>query len=155
MPDRTIEGVRVRTLVPHADERGSLTELLRADWPEFTGFGQAILTVNEPGVVRGWHAHRRQTDVIVVLAGSVAVALYDAREGSPTHGLVTEHVVSGPPAVLAIVVPPMVFHGYKTLGHASALIANFPDQLYDPARPDEIRLAPDVPHIPYDWGARH
>jgi dTDP-4-dehydrorhamnose 3,5-epimerase len=39
-----IEGVRVRALERHADDRGSLTELLRSDWPEFTRFGQAIVT---------------------------------------------------------------------------------------------------------------
>ena len=44
-----IEGVRVRSLPRHADDRGSLTEVLRKDWPEFTQFGQAIVTVNRPG----------------------------------------------------------------------------------------------------------
>lgn len=152
-PTAAIDGVLVRRLVPRVDERGSLTELLRSDWPEFGAFGQAILTVNEPGVIRGWHAHDRQTDVIVVLSGRVVIALYDGREGSPTFAAVNEHIVDGPPAVAAIFVPPMVFHGYKTLGTVPALIANFPDRVYDPARPDEIRLEPDVPHIPYDWGS--
>jgi len=55
-----IEGVRVRALSCHADDRGSLTELLRSDWPEFTRFGQPIVTVNLLGVIRGWHWHDRQ-----------------------------------------------------------------------------------------------
>jgi dTDP-4-dehydrorhamnose 3,5-epimerase len=147
-----IEGVRIRRLEPHRDARGSLTELLRSDWSEFTRFGQAILTVNLPGVVRGWHSHRRQTDVIVVIAGRAVVGLYDARAASPTFGAAEGHIVDGNDPV-AIFVPPQVFHGYKTLGEAPAFIANFPDQLYDPTMPDEERVPADAPHIPFDWSA--
>lgn len=148
-----IEGVRIHALEPHRDARGSLTELLRSDWEEFTGFGQAILTLNLPGVIRGWHAHRRQTDVIVVISGRVVLPLYDGRRGSLTFGRVDEHLVDDGPA-FALFVPPGVFHGYKTLGEVPALIANFPDRLYDPADPDEERVPHDAPHVPYDWSLR-
>lgn len=147
-----IDGVRVRALVPHRDERGSLTELLRSDWPEFGGFGQAILTLNRPGVIRGWHSHDRQTDVIVVIEGRVLIGLYDGRQGSATRGLVSEHLAKGD-APFALFVPPGVFHGYRTLGDTLALIANFPDRLYDPAEPDEVRWDPRTPLIPFDWDA--
>lgn len=148
-----IEGVRVRSLVAHRDERGSLTELLRSDWPEFGAFGQAILTVNAPGVIRGWHLHHRQTDVVVVISGRLLIVLYDAREGSPTHGVVEEHLAEEA-AGFALFVPPGVFHSYRTMGHAPALIVNLPDQLYDAAQPDEVRVDPFDPSIPFDWKAR-
>lgn len=134
----------------HSDDRGSLTEILRSDWPEFRRFGQALLTVNEPGVIRAWHWHDRQTDAIVVLAGAATVALYDARQGSPTHGAVEEHRASGADLV-AIFVPPGVWHGYKTTGAEPAMILNCPDQLYDPANLDENRAPYDTPSVPYDW----
>ncbi len=79
-----IDGVLVHRLVRHNDDRGSLTEVLRSNWPEFRGFGQATLTVNLPGVIRAWHWHRRQTDAIIVLKGTARVALYDARTDSRT-----------------------------------------------------------------------
>jgi len=148
-----IDGVSIRRLEAHADERGSLTEVLRSDWPEFAGFGQAILTVNRPGIVRGWHAHHRQTDTIVVLSGRIVVGLYDAREGSRTYGAVEDHVIDDP-ASIAVIVPTGVFHGYKTLGERDALILNIPDRLYDPEQPDEVRWEPDTDRIPYDWNAR-
>ena len=147
-----IEGVRVRALQRHADDRGSLTELLRSDWPEFTRFGQAIVTVNLPDVIRGWHWHDRQTDVIVVIAGRVAVPLYDGRTGSKTAGQVDEHVC-GDDDLKAIFVPPGVWHGYKTIGAEPAIIVNFPDQVYDSAHPDEHRAPHDTPTVPYDWNA--
>jgi len=145
-----IEGVQVRALQRHADERGSLTELLRADWPEFTQFGQAIVTVNMPGVIRGWHWHDRQTDVIVVVSGRAKVPLYDGRKGSKTFGQVEEHVC-GDDALKAVFVPPGVWHGYKTVSPEPATIVNFPDQVYDPANPDENRVPHDAPGVPYDW----
>jgi dTDP-4-dehydrorhamnose 3,5-epimerase len=148
-----IEGVRVRRLEPHGDERGSLTELLRSDWPEFTRFGQAIITLNLPGVIRGWHWHHRQTDMIVVVQGRAVLPLYDGRSGSATFGAVEERVADGKEP-FAVFVPPGVYHGYKTLGTSPALIVNFPDRVYDPTDPDEERIAHDAPGIPYDWSAR-
>ena len=147
-----IEGVRVRALQRHADDRGSLTEVLRPDWPEFTRFGQAIVTVNLPGVIRGWHWHDRQTDVIVVVAGRAKVPLYDSRAGSKTFGVVDEYTC-GDDDLKAIFVPPGVWHGYKTVGAAPAIIVNFPDQVYDAAHPDEHRAPHDTPTVPYDWNA--
>ena len=147
-----IEGVRVRALERHADDRGSLTELFRSDWPEFTGFGQAIVTVNLPGVIRGWHWHDRQTDVIVVIAGRAVVPLYDGRAGSKTAGTVEAHAC-GEGDLKAIFVPPGVWHGYKTIGPEPAVIVNFPDQVYDAAHPDEHRAPHDTPAVPYDWNA--
>ena len=145
-----IEGVRLRTLEPHADERGSLTEVLRADWPEFAHFGQAILTINEPGVIRGWHWHHRQTDVIIPVRGRVLVPLYDGRPDSPTHRALEERV-SEDGKRFALFVPPGVYHGYRTIGDEAAMILNFPSELYDRARPDEERVPHDDPAIGYGW----
>lgn len=145
-----IEGVRVRSLARHVDERGSLTELLRSDWPEFRGFGQATVTVNYPDVIRAWHWHTRQTDLFVVIAGMVKLPLYDARPDSPTRGEVNEFFL-GEDNFAALVVPPGVYHGYKTIGTKAALILNFPDRLYDPDQPDEQRIAFDSREVPYRW----
>jgi dTDP-4-dehydrorhamnose 3,5-epimerase len=145
-----IEGVSVHPLVSHVDARGSLTELLRSDWPEFVGFGQALLTVNLPGVIRAWHWHARQTDAIIVVSGEVKVGLYDARDGSTTGGTVEEHVATGSDPVV-IFVPPGVWHGYKTIGPVPAMILNCPDRVYDHADPDEGRAAHDAKEVPYIW----
>ncbi len=146
-----IAGVRRRLLDTHADARGSLTELLRSDWEECgSGFGQAIMTVNLPGVIRGWHWHRVQTDRIVVLLGEAKVPLYDARPGSATHGLLEENILRGERLEL-LLVPPGVYHGYRTTSPGPALIVNFPDRTYDPQEPDEERVPFDAPEIGYRW----
>ena len=149
-----IEGVRRRELLSHVDDRGSLTEVLRSDWPEFERFGQAIVTVTLPGVIRGWHWHRRQTDVIVVISGSAILPLYDGRVGSPTYGALAEHL-STETTRFALFVPHGIYHGYKALGEVPATILNFPSETYDPARPDEERIPHDAPEIGYDWNTRN
>lgn len=145
-----ISGVRVRELVAHSDVRGSLTEILRSDWPEFGRFGQAIVTVNRPGVIRAWHWHDRQSDVIVVLQGRVLLPLYDGRPGSDTRGSSWQRI-SEEGQLFALFVPPGVYHGYKTVGPRDALIVNVPTDVYDASAPDEHRVPHDDPTIGFDW----
>lgn len=114
-------------------------------------FGQAIVTVNEPGVVRGWHWHERQTDVIVVVQGRVLLSLYDGRKVSPSRGAIWHRTTEG--MSFALFVPPGVYHGYKTVGPGPAVILNIPSEMYDAGQPDEHRVAHDDPAIGFDWGA--
>jgi dTDP-4-dehydrorhamnose 3,5-epimerase len=146
-----IEGVAVRELRRNADDRGYLMELLRADWPDvFKRFGQCYVSMNYPGVIRGWHLHERQWDLFVCVDGMIKVPLYDARDGSATKGAVEEHVM-GVHRPVALAIPPGVYHGYVTLGVAPSLLLNFPSEVYDRARPDEQRLPYDTADIPYRW----
>ncbi|MDP2726221.1 MAG: dTDP-4-dehydrorhamnose 3,5-epimerase family protein [Dehalococcoidia bacterium] len=149
-----IEGVATKKLVRNADERGYLMEMLREDDEVFEHFGQSYVALNYPGVVRAWHYHRQQTDHFVAIKGMVKVALYDAREGSPTHGEVQEFFLGDHnPTLLKI--PPGVYHGYKTIGTEPSLLVNFPTRTYNRASPDEYRVPWDSPDIPYDWGLQH
>ena len=145
-----IEGVEVKQLVKHVDERGFLMELLRSDEPIFRKFGQAYVALNYPGVVRAWHWHRKQDDHFVVVRGMAKVALYDAREGSPTRGQVDEFFLGEDHNVL-LKIPMGVMHGYKTEGSEPSLLINFPTEPYNQQEPDEYRLPSDTPEIPYDW----
>lgn len=149
-----IEGVRVRELRKNVDDRGYLMELLRADWSDiFKKFGQAYVSLNHPGVIRGWHYHKVQYDIFVCVAGMIKVPLYDGRRDSPTQGRIDEHVI-GVDRPLAILIPPGVYHGYMTLGTEPSLLLNFPSELYRSDDPDEHRVPYDSPEIGYDWSVR-
>lgn len=146
-----IEGVAVRELRRNVDDRGYLLEVLRSDWSDvFRAFGQAYVSLNYPGVIRAWHYHKRQYDVFVCVSGMIKVPLYDAREGSPTRREIVEFII-GEHRPLAILIPPGVYHGYKTLGVTPSLLLNFPSHRYDYEHPDEHRVPHDTPEIPYDW----
>ena len=148
-----IEGVEIKQLTKHADERGSLMELLRCDDAIFRKFGQAYVSLNYPGVVRGWHYHKKQDDHLAVVKGMAKVALYDAREGSPTQGQVDEFFLGEQNNIL-LKIPMGVMHGYKTVGVEPSLLINFPSEPYDPQQPDEYRLPWDTDQIPYDWAIK-
>jgi len=148
-----IEGVEIKQLTKHADERGSLMELLRCDDAIFRKFGQAYVSLNYPGVVRGWHYHKKQDDHLAVVKGMAKVALYDAREGSPTQGQVDEFFLGEQNNIL-LKIPMGVMHGYKTVGTEPSLLINFPSEAYDPQEPDEYRLPWDTDQIPYDWAIK-
>jgi dTDP-4-dehydrorhamnose 3,5-epimerase len=148
-----IDGVKVKRLPAIPDERGILTEILRCDDPEFTQFGQVYLTTTYPGVVKAWHAHAKQTDLICCVSGELKLALYDGRDGSPTKGVVNELFI-GDANRLLVRVPAGVQHGWKCISEHTALILNIPDQVYDYAAPDEQRVDPHQNDIPYDWQRR-
>ncbi len=144
-----IEGVLIKPLKRHADERGFLMEMLRVDDAEFfERYQQSYISMNYPGVIRAWHYHLKQKDIWVVPQGMVKAVLYDVREGSPTRGEVQE-VHMGINNMVMLKIPIGVYHGYKTTGLQPSLLINFPDQLYDPS--DEYRAPYDSPNIPYNW----
>ncbi len=146
----TIEGVIVKKLKVIPDERGFLMEMLRSDDDFFRKFGQVYLSVAYPGVVKGWHYHKEQTDHFTVVKGMLKVVLYDQREGSPTKGEINEFFMGEKNPIL-IVIPPMVVHGVKGLGNEPGYLVNVPDRTYDYEKPDEYRIDPRGGEVPYDW----
>jgi len=150
---RLIDGVKVRRLPSLPDERGVLTEILRSDDPEYSRFGQVYMTTTYSGVVKGWHYHEKQTDVICCLSGELKLALFDSRNESPTKGIINEFFM-GDSNRLLVKVPQGIYHGWKAVGPETALILNVPDQVYEYASPDEHRVDPHDNDIPYDWTRR-
>ena len=145
-----IQGVEIKQLARHADERGFLMELLRSDDAIFTKFGQCYVSMNYPGVIRAWHHHKKQDDFFVVMKGMIKVGLYDMREGSPTRGEVGEFYL-GDNNIIMLKIPVGVVHGYKTVGTEPSLLINFPSEVYNPQEPDEYRLPWNTDQIPFDW----
>ena len=70
-PEISIQGVVVRELSTHNDERGSLTELFRADEldKEFYPL-MSYISMTRAGVTRGPHEHVDQADIFLFLGPS-------------------------------------------------------------------------------------
>lgn len=153
MSRQLIDGVKVRSLKAIPDERGWLMELFRSDWEEFEKFGQLYITTCNPGVVKGWHYHKKQTDHFVCLRGMAKVVLYDARERSRTKGVVNEFFM-GERNFILLKIPPLVYHGFKGIGNDEAWILNIPTEVYRYDEPDEFRIPYDSKDVPYDWNVR-
>jgi dTDP-4-dehydrorhamnose 3,5-epimerase len=148
-----IEGVRVKKLKVIPDERGFLMEMMRDDDEFFQRFGQVYLSVVYPGVVKGWHYHKKQTDHFTFVKGMAKVVLYDRREGSPTHGEVNEFFMGEQNPIL-LVIPPGVLHGMKGAGTEPAYLVNVPTEHYVYGEPDEFRVPPHGSEVPYDWSRK-
>ena len=148
-----IEGVELKPLKSIADERGYLMEILRNDDAIFEKFGQAYITAVYPGVVKGWHFHKKQVDHFCVVKGMVKVVLYDDREGSSTRGQVDEYFL-GEKNTTLLKIPNLVLHGMKGVGTETGILLNLPTEHYDHANPDEYRVAPHDNDVPYDWARK-
>lgn len=151
-----IEGVEVVELTRHADDGGSMTELARLTGAEPQALaGFTVRQVNyseiEPGVIKAFHLHARQTDVwYVPPSDRVLVVLIDVRKGSGTEGA-RRRLMLGSGSSRLLRIPPGVAHGARNLGLATARIVYFTDVHFspEPATCDEGRLpwdyaGPDV-----------
>lgn len=148
---KLISGVQIKPLKVIPDSRGKLMEILRADEAIFERFGQVYVTTANHNVVKAWHYHKLQADHWVCLVGQARVGLYDARADSPTRGWVNEFWMT-PEEPFLIKIPTWVYHGFK--GKAldrETMIMNVPTLPYHYAAPDEYRVDPYDPQIPFDW----
>jgi dTDP-4-dehydrorhamnose 3,5-epimerase len=145
-----IHGVATKKLRVIPDERGRLMEILRADDELFSQFGQVYMTTAYPGVVKGWHYHKKQTDHFSVVKGMIKLVLYDSRKDSPTKGEVNEFIL-GEHNPLLVKIPPLVFHGFKCVSEQEAICINVPTEVYNYDQPDEFRAHPHENDIPYKW----
>ena len=146
-----IQGVVIKDLVTHTDERGFFREMIRVTddfFPE--GFGQVSHTMTHVGAAKAWHYHQKQVDWWYVVCGTIKTVLHDLRKDSPTHRE-TQEIMMGDTCTARILrIPPMVAHGYKVMAGPMHLVYTT-SRTYDPS--DEFRLPHDDPSIGYDWQA--
>ncbi len=145
-----IQGVVVKKLVRHPDDRGYFMEVLRDDDGLLSRFGQASFSKTYPGVIKAFHYHELQDDLWFFPSGNAQVVLHDLRADSQTKGE-TNVFYMGEDNPLLLVIPIGVAHGYRVLGNEPAVIMYFTTMSYDPKQPDEKRIAWDDPGIGFDW----
>ena len=141
-----IEGVELKRLVTHPDERGFFREVIRETDPFFEHFGQWSHSLMYPGTAKAWHVHRTQIDWWYCI-GALKVALYDLREGSATRGQLMELLMGDAYEAVCLKIPPGVAHGCRALELTHLLYVT--SRTYDPE--EEGRLPHDAPEIGYDW----
>jgi dTDP-4-dehydrorhamnose 3,5-epimerase len=144
-----IDGVIIKDLVTHGDERGFFREIIRRTDEFFAeDFGQWSHSLMYQGVIKAWHIHRVQTDWWYVGGGVLKVALYDARPESSSHRETMEAMMGDNQPARVLRIPPGVAHGCKCISGPAHLFY-ITSTTYDPS--DEGRIAYDDPGIGYDW----
>jgi dTDP-4-dehydrorhamnose 3,5-epimerase len=144
-----INGVIIKELVTHSDNRGFFREIFRFS-EDFKSVPVSQLShslVNQ-GTVKAWHAHKIQSQWNYVLTGLASVVLYDNRIDSLTHGESIDILVGDDQEPTAYFFPPGVLHGYKCL-QGPMHIMYVTSGVYD--LNDEVRVAlKEHPNI-CDW----
>ena len=134
---RRIDGVEVLELRRFNDDGGSITELGRLTKGAHQGLpGFEVRQVNysevEPGVVKAFHMHHRQTDVwYVPPRDRLLLVLHDCRKGSPTEG-VTMRFMLGDGKDRLVRIPPGVAHGARNIGRETGRIVYMVDVQFSP-----------------------
>lgn len=149
-----INGVIVKRLTKHCDDRGFFTELVRDDERLLERFGQASLSMSYPGVIKAFHYHKEQDDLWFFPVGNAQVVLHDLRENSNTYQQ-TDVYYMGEENAIMLLIPKGVAHGYRVLGERAATIIYFTTKSYDAKNPDEYRLSWDDSKIGFDWGTKN
>ena len=150
-----IEGIKVKHIKKHVDDRGFLAELVRDDKTYlFERFGQATWSMSYPGVIKAFHYHEKQDDLWFFPSGNAQVVLYDLREGSSTKGE-TDVYYMGEENPIMLLIPKGVAHGYRVLGNKPATIIYFTTESYNPEEPDEKRIPWNDSKIGFDWETKN
>ncbi|MCE5195267.1 MAG: dTDP-4-dehydrorhamnose 3,5-epimerase family protein [Nitrospiraceae bacterium] len=143
-----IDGVIIKKIILHNDNRGWLAELFRKDDLNNYGPMMSYISVTKPGIARGPHEHTYQTDYFCFL-GKARLFLWDNRKDSKTY--MNKQVIENADG-LTVIVPPGIVHAYKNIDTTDCLIVNFPDKLFagwgKKEAIDEIRHE-NMPESPY------
>jgi dTDP-4-dehydrorhamnose 3,5-epimerase len=159
-----IHDVRVKTFVKHADQRGFFIEQLKRgdvddegrpfmDERPFAQMSRSLVYArggNPPELIKAFHWHKKQWDYWDIVVGNARVVLVDLRPASPTAGTI-QTVILGENSPRMVAIPPLVAHGYQCLGMDNVHLVYYVTEPYDPADPDEGRIAWNDPRIGFDW----
>jgi len=150
-PVPKIAGVEIVDLKRHADDGGNFTELGRftaGAHDAFPGFTLAQVNYSEiePGALKAFHLHRRQTDIWYVPPDDkLLLILVDVRAGSPTERASTR-LILGDGASRLVRIPPGVAHGVRNLTRARGRIIYLVDVKFSPAPAES-----DEGRLPWDY----
>lgn len=145
-PGPAIDGVEFVEVQRFNDDGGSITELGRLTagaHDQLDGFEVAQVNYSEvePGAIKAYHMHHRQTDVwYVPPCDRLLLVLHDCRAGSATEGN-TVRTVLGDGRSRLVRIPPGVAHGCRNIGSSAGRIVYMVDVKFSPDEEcDEGRL---------------
>lgn len=150
-PGPGIEGVAFHDLSRCVDDSGALIEIARLTAgatrlrPGFE-VRQVNYSALEPGVIKAFHLHLRQSELWFVPPDAEAlVGLVDARRGSPTRRASMRFVL-GAGQTRLLFIPAGVAHGIANPGLRPCPLLYLADREFspEPERCDELRLPWDL-----------
>ena len=99
--------------------------------------GQVNFSLQNPGVVKAWHRHQKQTDFWLCIRGCIQVGVHREQDG------VNWSATIDPKRPGVVIIPPTLWHGAATIGSEPAGLLYYVTCAYDPECPDEQRRSHD------------
>lgn len=136
------KGLIIKKLEKFEDPRGWLCEVYREDEMTYTSESNtqpapykpvmSYVSVTNPGISRGPHEHKHQSDCFVFVGpGDFMLYLWDNTENGEEYGkFVQMKIRVGETNPTCVIVPPGIVHGYKCISDIPAWSINLPDKLY-------------------------
>lgn len=93
--ESVINDVELLDLAVIPTDGGPVMHMMRPASPLFGEIGEVYFSEVEPGCVKAWKCHTRQTQRFAVPVGRLKIVLYDDRPESPTRGRIMEVLLGG------------------------------------------------------------
>jgi len=136
---KRIPGIKIKKLNVFANDQGYLFETLRNDDRIFDGkFGQVLVSEVYPGIVKGLHRHKKQTDYTTCIKGNIKYIAIKEINGE----LLINTFVIGEKNPILIKVPPGIWHGYTPVSNEPATVLHTMDFPYNTEDSDTDRIDP-------------
>ncbi len=134
------EGIKTKLLKIFANEQGHLFETVRADDSLYDGkFGQTLVSVLYPGVIKGLHKHKEQTDYTTCISGEIKYVVVKEKENGE---FAIKTFIIGRENPILIKTPPGFWHGYMPLKGKEAIVLHMMDKTFDVNNDDTERRDP-------------
>jgi dTDP-4-dehydrorhamnose 3,5-epimerase len=147
---KVISGVSIHSPINHVDHRGRVFEIYPGETEHWCDpIVYCYLFTVRSGQTKGWGLHLEKDDRYTLITGELLTVLYDARQDSPTHGLVQKVFLTAQ-GVRQLRIPAGVWHMNIALGDSEAFLINHPTKVYQHENPDRLLLPFNTDKIPID-----
>ena len=127
--------------------------MLKTDDTVFRKFGELYFSRVYPGVVKGWHIHKKVTPNSAMPKEMIELVLYEDLHESKTKAEIMELFI-GESNYALVTIPHNVWNGFKCIGTKSALVVNRSTEPYNSKEIEQ--MSPLKSRIPYEcsikWG---
>lgn len=145
----TIDGLIAQPLAIIDTPGGPVLHMLRPDFPLMPGFnnafGEVYFSQADPGHIKGWKKHKKQTQLFSVPWGLLRIVLIDGRPDSPTYNTSCNLILGRPDHYNLLKIPPGIWYAFAAATESPALICNCADIPHSPEEAEKLPL--DAPEF--------
>ena len=122
--------LKIKRLDVKKDNRGWLTEVLRAEDTKSHQFGQIIVTVAHPGQTKGNHYHLRKREWYCVIRGRAKLTVVDRGTRQSTE------LMMGEDNLVTVEIPVGTLHWITNVGQDDMFLVAYTDETFNANDPD-------------------